>query len=69
MMYRKLQGRIKEVYGTQKNFIKAMGMSYTALSFRLNGKAEWKASEIAKACELLHIPLTEAYLYFFNQKV
>lgn len=65
-MYRKLKGKIKEVFDTQEAFAEAMGMSKTALSQRLNGSVEWKASEIAKACDLLHIPLADAYLYFFE---
>lgn len=65
-MYRKLKGKIKEVFDTQEAFAEAMGMSKTALSQRLNGSVEWKASEIAKACDLLHIPLADAFLYFFT---
>ena len=65
-MYRKLKGKIKEVFGTQEAFAKAMEMGKATLSQRLNGSVEWKVSEIAKACDLLHIPLTEAHLYFFN---
>ena len=66
MKYKKLKLKIKEVFDTQEAFAKAMGMSKTALNQRLNGSTEWKASEIAKACDLLHIPLTDAYLYFFT---
>ena len=69
MDYKKLKLKIKEVYDTQQAFAKAMGMSQTALNQRLNGFVEWKVSDIAKACDLLHIPLTDAHLYFFTQKV
>lgn len=69
MDYKKLKLKITEVFDTQEAFAKAMGMSKTALNTRLNGSVEWKASEIAKACDLLHIPLTDAHLYFFTQKV
>lgn len=69
MDYKKLKLKIIEVFETQELFAKAMGMSKTALSQRLNGSVEWKSSEIAKACDLLHIPLEEAHLYFFTQKV
>ena len=64
-MYRKLRGKIKEVFLTQEAFGEKMDFSKTQLSQRLNGSVEWKASEIAKACDLLHIPYEEAYLYFF----
>ena len=66
MKYKKLKLKIKEVFDTQEAFAKAMGMGKTALNQRLNGSVEWKSSEIAKACYLLHIPLTDAYLYFFT---
>lgn len=69
MDYSKLEGKIKEVYGTQVAFAEAMDMKQPALSQRLRGLVEWKTSEIAKACDLLHIPLSEAHLYFFTLKV
>lgn len=65
-MYRKLKGKIKEVYETQRAFAEAMEMSYTTLNLRLNGKTEWTTSEVAKACKLLDISLEKAYLYFFS---
>ena len=64
-MFRKLRGKIKEVYDTQKNFADALGVHETVLNQRLNGVSQWKTAEIAKACELLDIPLTEAHVYFF----
>ncbi len=69
MDYKKLKLKIKEVFDTQEAFAKAMGTNKTSLNQRLNGTVEWKTSDIAKACDLLHIPLTEAHLYFFNKKV
>jgi len=69
MKYKKLKLKIKEVFDTQEAFAVAMEMSRTALNQRLNGSVEWKMSEIAKVCDLLHIPLTDAHLYFFKQKV
>ena len=68
-VYKLLKLKIKEVYDTQEAFAEAMGMSTTALNLRLNCKVEWKTPEIVKACELLSIPLAEAYLYFFNPLV
>ena len=65
MDYKKLKLKIKEVFDTQDAFSKAMEMSRTALNQRLNGSVEWKMSEVAKVCDLLHIPLTDAHLYFF----
>lgn len=69
MDYKKLKLKIKEVFDTQEAFAKAMDMSKTALNQRLNGSVEWKLSEVAKSCDLLHIPLTDTHLYFFTPKV
>lgn len=69
MDYSKLYGKIREAYKTQKAFAVAMGMSLSAVNQRLNGGIQWTSPEIVKACELLGIPLSEAHLYFFTQKV
>lgn len=66
--FSKLNGKIKEVYGTQKKFAAAMGISRSAISLRLNNGVAWNPEEIVKACELLHIPIADNYLYFFVQK-
>jgi hypothetical protein len=67
--YRKLKGKIKEVYDTNNNFAKALGLDPATLSKKLNNKSEWKTEEITKACELLSVPLAEAHVYFFVLKV
>lgn len=69
MDYRKLKGKIKEVYDTHAAFAEAMGLDPATLSAKLNDKSEWKTGEIAKACGLLHIPLEKTHLYFFTLKV
>ena len=69
MSYAKLRGKIKEVFGTQGAFAEAVGMSQVSVSHRLNGKLEWKSSEIAKACSTLNIPLSESAEYFFTKEV
>lgn len=63
--YGKLRGRIKEVCGTQLMFAKAMGMDESTISLKLNGKAEWTRVEMARACEVLRLPLEEVHPYFF----
>lgn len=40
--YRKLRGRIIEVYGSQTKFAKAIGFSDRTLSLKLSGKRSWK---------------------------
>lgn len=65
--YRKLRGRITEVYGTQKAFAAAMGITDGTLSLKLSGGSEWNRQEIKKACELLGIPIENAHFYFFAE--
>jgi len=65
MGYSKLRGAIRAQYGKQKAFAHAMGLSPSTLSKKLCGRSEWTHSEIAKACELLGVPLADAYIYFF----
>lgn len=67
--YAKLKGRIIEKYGTQEDFAKAIGLTPTTFSFKINGKSSWKNDEIAKAAELLEISPNEIVEYFFNYKV
>ena len=65
MKYRKLRGKIKEVFGTLKAFAEAMDMDTASISMRLSDRIAWKREEIEKSCKVLHIPIEEVYLYFF----
>lgn len=67
--YSKLNGKIKEVFGTQTAFAKAMEMGQTSLSLKLNNKAEWSQDEMEKAMDLLSIPRQSVRTYFFTHKV
>ena len=53
MNYAKLRGRIREIFGTQEAFAKAIGLSKSGVSMRLNGKVNWTAEEIERAKEAL----------------
>ncbi|AYP29610.1 Cro-like repressor [Streptococcus phage SW19] len=64
--YSKLKGRIKEKYGTQENFAKAIGKTQTTTSFKINGKRLWNQKEIIKAIELLDLSKDDIVEYFFN---
>ena len=66
--YSKLYGKIREVFGTQEAFSKAMKMGRNAINQRLTGAVEWKSPEIVKACELLDIPICDSHVYFFSLK-
>lgn len=67
--YAKLRGKIKEVFGTQTKFAKAMNISTVTLSAKLNGTVPFTAPEINKACELLGIAVEFIPIYFFTEKV
>lgn len=67
--YGKLIGRIIEVCGTRVEFAKRMGLSERTISMKLNGKIDWKQSEILKAVEILGIDDSEVQEYFFTLKV
>lgn len=64
--YSKLRGRITEVFGTQQQFARKLGLSERSLSLKLNGKNSWSQAEIKAACDLLRIPVSELHLYFFT---
>lgn len=68
MSYKKLRGKIVEMFRTQSAFADAMEMNKATLNGKLNNRSQWTADEITTACELLGIPLSEAHLYFFCSK-
>ena len=67
--YSKLLGKIKEKYGTQKEFAKALGVGNTSLSQRLNNHLEWTQDEMKKTMILFNEPLNKINEYFFTKKV
>ena len=69
MNYAKLRGKIREIFGTQEAFAKAIGLSKSGVSMRLNGKVNWTAVEIERAKEALNFSAEEIGTYFFTRKV
>lgn len=67
--YKRLLGRIVEKCDTQARFAQLMGLSERSISLKLNGKVDFKQSEIDKACTILDISADEIPAYFFNVKV
>lgn len=63
--YGKLREEIGRKFDIQPEFAKAMDMSTTTLNNKLNGKTEWKISEIAKAMQVLNLPYSALEEYFF----
>lgn len=63
--YSKLRGRIREIFGTEEKFAKALGITSTSLSGKFSGKSYFKQAQISKCCALLNIPLKDIGQYFF----
>lgn len=66
--YTKLRGRIKERFGTETAFAKAIHMNRTSLSLRLTGIREFTQSQILLFASALGIAPNEIGEYFFATK-
>lgn len=64
--YSKLRGKIIEVYGSQREFAKAVGRTEQSVTAKLNMKTDFSQGEIIKWCELLGISNEEINRYFFE---
>lgn len=64
--YAKLRGRIREKYGTEGKFAKALNITPMSVSRKFNGKTQFSSNEIRLWCELLNIPVEESGDYFFG---
>lgn len=67
--YSRLKGKTKEAGLRQEDVGNAIGLTQTTYSLKLNGKAEFKQSEIEGICRTLHIPFADIHNYFFTEKV
>lgn len=67
--YSKLRERIAGRYKRKKDFALEAGLTPVVLSQRLNGVRQWKQDEIVNVCKILDIPLEDAHIYFFTEKV
>lgn len=67
--YAKLNGKIKEVCGSQMVFAQKMGLSERTMSLKLTSKRSWKQPEIERACSVLGIQHLEIPAYFFDERV
>lgn len=65
----KLKGRIIEMGYTITGFSDAAKISRPCFRNKINGRSEFKASEIERICNLLEIPHTEIGDYFFAPTV
>lgn len=65
--YSLLRGKIASKYRNQRGFARAIGISEHSVSFKLNGKKQWRQDEIVRICELLDIPAIAISIYFFRE--
>lgn len=63
--YRKLRGRITEIFGTQAEFAKALKISKNSVSNKMTGKTEFSQSDVERWSELLHINRCEYGEFFY----
>lgn len=64
--YNKLKGRITELYGTQGNFAKKVGISQNSMSKKLTCKTEFSQKDIILWSALLNLNKDEYGEYFFS---
>lgn len=67
--YSKLRGRIVEVFGNQKNFSKAYGISENTMSLKMSNNVRFTSDDIIRISEMLNIPKEEIGSYFFTKEV
>lgn len=67
--YRKLAGKIKEVFGKQSAFAAALGLSERSLSLKMSNQRYFKMPEIYRSIELLGLQTADIPEYFFALKV
>lgn len=67
--FAKLKGRIVEKGYNLSSFSAILGMSRPCFRSRIEGKTEFKASEILKICSILGIEKHEIRDYFFCENV
>ncbi|MBQ0112379.1 MAG: DUF739 family protein [Bacteroidales bacterium] len=66
--YRKLKGRIIEIFGNQENFASEIGISTNALSRKLNNKIALSQSDIVTWASKLNVADDEYKDFFFMPK-
>ena len=64
--YNKLKGRITELYGTQGNFARKVGISKNSMSKKLTCKTEFSQKDIIQWSILLNLSKDEYGDYFFT---
>ncbi len=65
----KLKAAIAESGLNQEQIAEMLGVSLCTLNYKLNGTSEFKASEIKKLAELLHLDADKVMKIFFADNV
>lgn len=65
----KLKGKIVESGLNQTWIAEQLGMTLATFNYKVNNKTEFKASEIKKLAEILHLTANEVNEIFFADKV
>lgn len=63
--YKKLRGRIVEVFGTQKDFAATLGTSKNNVSKKLTGKSKFSQSDVERWSGLLGIDRKDYGEFFY----
>lgn len=64
-----LEYALKKAKITKRSFAKLLGISLQTLYNKMNNSVEFKASEILKACEILHLKNADKEKIFFARRV
>jgi len=67
--YTKLKERISNNGFTQEQVAKALNISKGAFSQKINGSVSFSQDDVIKISQMLKIPKTKLYEYFFTSKV
>ena len=62
----RLTGRIIEKFKTRENFANNVPTSIPTLINKLNGKVDFKSSEILRFCKLLNISIEQIPYFFYD---
>lgn len=65
----KLKGKMVESNLNQTWIAEQLGMTLATFNYKVNNKTEFKASEIKKLSEILHLTYDEVNTIFFADKV
>ena len=65
----KLRARIVEIYGSQRQFAKALGRSEQSVTAKINHHTQLTINEIIEWSIALHIQANDIPAYFFNIKL